>query len=510
MWKIAYLVILGLAGTCRPGKDAAMALDVKLTVEKTEFLFQESPRCLLTLANNGREAVKIANPVTSLTMPVLKLMDIRTGEETLFQKKPSEWETDPQENLPPGKSLERGFMLLDEIKIAAPGPYQLSVLYEYDSGKRTESAPVKLNVLPATPKNLQLVNNGPGGSIAVVFGAWVNLAADPPQIVRTQFDALPGGGIRASHTITKAEVNSRPVLSAPPNRSAIKSHWVGWLEENFLRFAHFDENLGASPAGKFELPKMDLEIVAPLSSDPATDTRVRPNGAALIWMGDADGTRSGLQVVELTPNKASAGGTVNLPGSRPRWMASFERSNGMKIALYAQTSGDKVVLFSVSWPDKEKGGALPQKLAEWKGKFVAAGATIDASDAIQGAVLLWTGEGANQQLELIGWSLDGRGTFAEKEKQKIEWEYARKIDLAFVRVNSQGAPLAVLRDGDGNWSVFEGEGRPNPLPGAYAQTKFPLDVVFMGGTEPLLVGGRAQMGLEMVKMDGSPLPAKRR
>ena len=46
--------------------------------------------------------------------------------------------------------------------------------------------------------------------------------------------------------------------------------------------------------------------------------------------------------------------------------------------------------------------------------------------------------------------------------------------------------------------------------GAYAQTKFPLDIAFMGGLEPLLIGGRAQMGLEMVKLDGSPLPGKKR
>ena len=508
MWKIGTLVILGLAGACQPAEETAMALDVKLTIEKTEFLFQESPRCLLTLTNSGKETIQISNPVTSLTMPVFKLTDGRTGEETVFQKKPSEWEEDIREPLPPGKSLERGFFLLDEIKIVAPGAYRLSVLYEYDAGKKAESAPLKLNVLPATPKNLSLIGNGPWGSIAVQYGAWVNLAADPPQIMRTLFEALPGGGVRSSHAIAKAELEAKPVLSAPPNRSTAKSHWVGWLDENYLRFAHFDENMGPSPVGKFELPKLELEIISSLHSDPVTDTRVRPNAAALIWMGDPDGTRSGLQVVELSPNKATAGGTVNLPGARPGWIASFERSNGTPLALLAQSSGDKVVLSSLPWPDKERGGTLPAKLFEWRGKFAAAGATIDAADAILGAVLIWTGKG--ETLELVSWSWDAKGSFAEGEKQKIEWEYGKKLDSAFVRVNSKGAPVAALRDGDGNWSGFTGEEKPVPLPGPYAQTKLPFDIAFLGGTEPVLIGGRNQMGFEMIKLDGSPLPTKRR
>lgn len=507
MWKIGTLVILGLAGFCRPAKETAMALDVKLTVEKTEFLFQESPRCLLDLTNTGKDTIQISNPVSSLTMPVFKLVDGRTGEESVFQKKPSEWEEDIREPLPPGKSLERGFFLLDEIKIAAPGSYRLSVLYEYDAGKKAESAPVKLNVLPVTPKNLSLIGNGPWGSIAVQYGAWVNLAADPPQIMRTHFEALPGGGVRASHAIAKAELESRPVLSAPPNRSTAKSHWVGWLDENYLRFAHFDENMGPSPVGKFELPKLELEIISPLHSDPVTDTRVRPNAAALIWMGDPDGTRSGLQVVELAPNKATAGGTVNLPGARPGWMASFERSNVAPLVLYTQAAGERVVLSSVLWPAKEK-SSPPTKLLEWKGKFVAAGATIDAADAILGAVLLWSSAG--DALELVSWSWDAKGSFAEGEKQKVEWEYGKKLDSAFVRVNSQGAPVAALRDEEGKWSVFTGEEKPLPLPGAYAQTKLPFDISFLGGTEPVLIGGRNQMGFEMIKLDGSPLPAKRR
>lgn len=485
-----------------------MALEVKLSIEKTEFLFQESPRCLLTLTNDGRETIQISNPATSLTMPIFRLTDTRTGEDVVFQKKPSEWEEDIREGLPPGKTLERGFFLLDEIKITAPGTYRLAAVYEYDAGKKTESAPVKFTILPATPKNLFLIGNGAWGSNPVLYGAWVNLASDPPQIVRTLFEALPGGGVRASHSVAKAEAEDRPVLSAPPNRSVAKSHWIAWLDGNFLKFVHFDENMGPSPVGKFELPKLEMEIVGALHSDPVTDTRVRPNGAALIWMGDADGTRSGLQVVELTPNKGTAGGTVNLPGARPSWIASFERSTSVPLALLAQSTGGKVVFSSVPWPDKEKGGALPTKLGEWKGKFAGAGATIDPSDAVLGAVLL--SENGGEGLELVSWSLDAKGVFAEKGRQKIEWEYGKKLDRAFVRVNSKGVPAAVLRDGEGKWSIFTGEGKPAPLPGVYAQTKLPFDVAFMGGTEPVLIGARAQMGFEMIKLDGSPLPAKRR
>lgn len=512
MWRIMFLVIIGLTGGCAPGQEGrAMALDIKLTIEKSEFLFQESPPCLLTVTNDGRDTIRILNPAVSKTMPILRVVDARSGEETMFQKKSEGFVPEEPQPLAPGHRMERGFWLLDEVNFPSPGPYRISAIYQYEEGaKRVESAPVKVNILPATPKNAFLLHNGPGGSGSVLYGAWVNLASDPPQIVRTQFDAMAGGGVRASHSIAKTDLESRPVLSAPPNRSVAKSHWVGWLEENYLRFAHFDEAMGASPVGKFELPKLELEIVAPLHSDPVTDTRVRPAGAALVWMGDADGTRSGLQVIELSANKATTGGSVNLPGARPRWIASFERSNGERVALFTQVAKDRVGLFSVPWPDKERGGTSPQKLVEWKGKFVAAGATIDAGDAILGAVLIWSGEGAEQKLELVNWSLDRQGKFSERRRQKLEWDYAQKIDSAIVRVNAKGMPVAVLRDGEGKWSAFTGEGKPAPLPGAYAQTKLPFDIAFMGGIEPVLIGGRVQLGFEMLKLDGSPLPAKRR
>ncbi len=480
-----------------------MALDVKLTIEKTEFLFQESPPCLLVLTNAGRDAVQVLHPAVSESMPILRVVDSRTGEETLFQKKPEGWVPEEPQELPPGKSIERGFLLLEEVQFPSPGPYQISAIYEYNDGThRVESAPVKVNILPATPKNLSLVHNGPGGSAAVLFGSWVNLAADPPQLVWSRLEAAPGGGVVNVHSLTKTGLETRPALSAPPNRKVAESHWVAWLEENQLKYLHFDENMGASAVNKFELPKLQLEIVSPLHTDPITDTRVRPGGAALVWMGDEEGSRSGLQVIELTPNKAAAGETVNLPGSRPRWMMSVERSDGLKQVAYVQTAGDRTVLSAVPWP--EKGAAPPRKLAEWKGKFVSAGATIDAADAVWGAVLIWSGAGGEQKLELVSWSLDARGTFAEKKRQEIKWDYSIKIDSAVLRVNAKGVPFLLLRDAEGEWSVFDGQLKPVPSP--FTPTKLPLDLCFLGGVTPILVGGRVQMGFQLLQLDGSPLP----
>lgn len=418
-----------------------MTLKLDLRIEKRDVLCLEEPQCDLTVANGGTEPVR-------LTHPVFRIVDVRSGTEAMHRAE------EAQVDLPAGRAFRQRLRLptLD------PGEYAISAICG------AESAPATVTVRAATPKNLTL--DTVQGSVCL--GAWINMAAPSPEIVRCRFDVMIGGGVRNLVAVAKADPRSRLVLSLPPNGAYRPDPWIAWMEANRFRAAFVDRTL--------EIAAPDAEIVAPLCADS------EGRATALILQG------SNLSTLILTPERISPGVKTALPGSRPVWMTTHTDSHGARRALILQIDGKRIVLSALPWSDQSLGP--PKRLADWEGGLVAAGSTLGLDDVVRGAVLV-----QREALKLVSWETDA--AFRETGRREIPGIPERTV----VRISGKGATAVLLRSEQGVWSC---EGRP--LPGEAAGTKLPLDVAFQGGFRPVLICGRKETGFRMMRLDGSSLP----
>src|SRR5258706_8260080 len=284
--------------TTRHTEKTKMPLDVTFKITRTELLVQENPICQLTLANSGKTTVNILNPSFNPHMPILRIIELRTGIET-FQQAPIPFTGDYVTPLAAGQQIQAVFSLLSKGRLGMPGDYEISCNLHYVQGKKVESNAVKVSIRPVTAKNLSLVFVQ-GGWAPVQYGVCVNIAADPPQIAQYCFNPLVKGGIADAQTVVKTTMRAAPVAAAPPNKSVSHSHWIGWVEDKTVCFTHFDASLGALGVSKWNPNDVEAEIVASMHTDVVADPQVRPAGAALDWVGDPNGNASSFQVLNLS------------------------------------------------------------------------------------------------------------------------------------------------------------------------------------------------------------------
>lgn len=518
-----------------------MGLDVQFRMGRTELAIQESPPCVLTLANAGPGLLRLFAPQSRRSLSV-RIIDVATGAEVIQRPRALGFARDAMQTLGIGKSLQYDFELNEEVRLTAPGRYDISLVYEYMDAAggnglaHAESQPVRVTVLPDSPRNLSPVSVS-GGVAAVCWGAWVNAASDPPRVMRGRFTMLPNGGVAQVLTIAPAGLRAKPVLSAPPNQNVLHAHWLAWIDREgaaaasrpahagapvSLAFTHIDEHDAVLALGRFPLPAGDCELVEPLHSKPLTDTRIRPDGAALLWLLPAGETSPSLQMITLGA-KPSAGPSSLMPPGKPDWMMSHERSNGQRFVTFLQTVGAEVRLRACSWPDQPPrgpaqpppargaaAGSLPRgcsELAAWPGRYAAAGAALNESDVLHGAVFLWTRAGNEPRLERVDWTIDPHEAFTEVRRQRVAWDFEQLLDDARVRFNVEGTPAALLHESTGRWVVCTADGELKPVPAPYTQTRHPIDLGFFGATDPpVLILARPLLGFELRMIDGSPLP----
>ncbi len=480
-----------------------MALDVKLTIAKTDLRYQEDAVCLIKLLNSGKDPVRVLNPATNLTGIALKVLDVKAGVEKTYQQPRKPGSMPPEEDpLAPGRSFEAGLPLLYLPKALVPGEYDVSVSCRYNGEKeRAESAPLRVKIRPTTPRNLAIQ----GVENSVLYGFWVNLGEDPPEIARIKLDVRRGGGARDFRPVAKASLHAVPAFSVPPNKEVCPHHWAAWIDGAEIKVVHLHDSQGPSAVRSVPLPGGEARIVSPLHSDPTPDDDGRPNGALLLWMGERDRQESQLQAIRLTPQGATAQARAALPAPKPVWLSSFVRSDAKRMALFAQTAGGKVSLSEIPWPG---GVGAPKKLGEWKGEFAAAGFSLDGDDVLHGALLLRTGVEAHSTLERVDFQIDAKGGFAAKPAERVDADPKDPVAHAVLRVGDQGAIAALLQGGSGAWSLYDGE-KVSPLPDPVKTTPYPLDVCFLDDTKPILIVGGKEAGLRLLQPDGSPLPSER-
>ena len=160
------------------GGTTKMALIANLNLPKTSILYQEDISCTLILENKGLSSVKIVPPRMASSLPILRLVDLRTGKESLHETAvhpqalpaPTPWT-----NLASGEKSALGFQLKEKIPDLLPGDYEISAIYDYNEGEMTcESSPIQLKVKPATPHNIFLAS-ARGGVSNVYYGVSYNV-----------------------------------------------------------------------------------------------------------------------------------------------------------------------------------------------------------------------------------------------------------------------------------------------------------------------------------------------
>lgn len=474
-----------------------MSLDVKWSVSKTELRFQEDSACKLKLTNTGNAPLTVCNPVMSPGLVELRVLNLKTGKELIYQVPPPPGSIpDDEATLAPGKSFDKGMMLLDLPRALEPGEYDVSAGCRYNDRKeRAESAPVRVKVRATTARNLVVA----GLQNINLYGAWINLGDEAPEIVRMEFDLSPRGGARDLRPIAKASLHALPVISVPRNREACAHHWIAWTEGSDLKFSHLHETQGASPLKTVPTGAAEIRIAAPLHTDPTPDDNGRPQGGLLLWLGERDKKESQLQSIKLTPDGAAALAKSALPGPKPAWLGSFVRSDSRRLALIAQVSDGKIALSELPWPGTA--GAL-RKLGEWKGEFVGAGITLGGDDALHGLLLLRAGP--TQPLERFAFKIDAKGVFQAEAPAKLEPEFRGPLSKSIVRVSGDGAGAALLQDPTGPWSFYDGR-KIAALEEPFKTLRPPLDLAFQESGGPLLIVGGKDFGLQVLKPDGSPL-----
>ncbi len=484
-----------------------MTLKVELSIEKTQLLIGENPICSVRLKNTGRESLEIMQPLGGGGMPAFRMVNRMTGEDRIFYGYVEKSGIPTTQLLAPDEVVPLQIPLLHNLKTLTAGEYLISAVYQFNNGRnQAESEPVKVIVRSPAVRNLFL-DSVQGSS---VYGVGINQAAEPVEIVAIRFDLMTGGGVGMTEVVGNGDLQSKPYISLPNNLAASAGNWIAWLENNALKFTHFDENLGVSAVGSFVLPSANAEIVPPLYIQADAPWGRRAPGDVLLWSGGEGSLQSSLNVVHLVSTEkevaAKPGIKINFSARRPVWAMQHIRSNGTRLVTYLEAVNDQLNLSAISLPGQGDRAAECNKIWSLQGDLVAAGATMGLDDVVRGAVLVWTGSGDSQKLELIGWSLDNNGGLTEHYRHTLPWSPMVPVGSARVRVRENGVPAVLLSTLEVEWFVFDGYGKTTTVPETYKETRLAIDLAFLNGSEVVLLCEEKNGGFTVKRMDGSNLP----
>jgi hypothetical protein len=485
-----------------------MTLALSLTAEETDLLVQQDTEFSVALRNAGKRMISLGLPPLDPTQPVVRVLNLQTGTEDEFRvkKAPGGIRHGPA-TLAPGQSLSSSFSLLRRVPDLAPGNYEVRVAWSYDGGaEESVSNPVRIQVAPTTPRNPQFATAAAGNG-TYEYAAWVNMASDPPFVVRSRFAICPGASVSGALPVAKCPTDCRPVISSPGTQTMVACQWVAWVEDMTLKFAHVDDAQGVSKVEDLNLPSAEIRIVPPLFCSPRTSQTIRPAGAALLCLGLPGATQFRLQTLELREDKANPLGAGNLPGRMPDWIKGFARLSDEWLATWIQVTGQDVKLTRGSWPGLKAQEVAPKELGKWQGQFLCADAALGRDFSIHGAILMWeTPEGEEvRKLFVNPWKLSPKNEFSKLDPVEVTWKPADPITAHSLRVNDEGAPAALLRDVDGTWHVFDGK-KVVDAPVLYQKTKQPIELAFLNGIQdPVLIVGTMALGFRIVDLGGNPI-----
>ncbi len=486
-----------------------MILLVHLTIEHAVIFYQQDTICYIKLLNSGQSAISLPLMDMDKSFPIMYVCDTNTGQEKIYRGHPSPHIKSAPMMLAPGEDIEDQFSLLSKIPNLPPGEYEISIGWEFNKTETARSNTVQLKILPSTPARLNLVSLI-GGQSGNKLGTWIDLANDPHQLLYGGFNLNVGGGISILKNILSCKELIRPVLSAPVNQAPLQSKRIAWISEKELNYAYIDENSTKIKPKSIKLPRTDVEILEPLYSINALEPGAIQDSVALVYTGLSSAAQFQLQTIRLSAKKTNIIGQANLPGPKPLWIANHARSEQKLLMTYLQADGHTLTLHSAPWPGITREFSGSTRLAELKGQFLAADATLASNGVIYGGILMWKHlEGTPNKLGVITWTLDESKKFEIQPEHAIDWEPTDIIQRALIRVSDGGRSVALFTDVEETWHIYDGKGKILPMPAPYQKTKQLIEIGFINGiSDPLLICGTIQNGFKIIQLDGSPIPPR--
>ncbi len=487
-----------------------MSLQLQFSMDSTNLLYQQDTNIHVTLANIGQVSLDVMHPKMDNSQPIVHVTNSNTGNEEIFRSLPDSHKFGEEPLLlAPGQQLLYDFNLLGIVTNLDPGTYEVSLAWEFNQGNEVaESESMGLTVLPTTPQNIHLVD-AVGGRGTVKNCIWVNLAGDTPRIVRSSLSLQQGGTVSNIMAVAPSKLKAKPVMSAPASGLPLRNHWVAWIEGLVLKYTHVDSDLGVLPTRHISLPNPFLEIVKPLYSEQSGDPAIRPPGEALLYQETAGASQFSLIRLELREENVSNTSVVSFFGPKPSWIMSHVFTPDKRVVTYLQKQGTEVALYLAVWPSEKNNQESPIRISSWEGNLRGIDARLGKDKVIRGGLII---EKTNQdgvwQVFFISWSISETGEVKIGPEQILDWEPANAIAEARIAINDTGVSAALIKDEEGTWHVWSSEGLSMVGP-KYQKSKQPVKIAFIDGVgKPCLICASVAHGLEIVNIDGTPIPPR--
>lgn len=486
-----------------------MPLSITLELNKTEWAVGEDPVLTLVLDWSEPAPQIVQAPKSGSGMPRFRLVDLASGNERMIRVPPAMPGIMSRLQLARGKPSRTFHMLSEFVKIETPGKYALSAIYEWDNGKQTaESAPLVVTVSGMGVRSMAI--NNP----TYRFGslAFVNPVADPADLMLADLVIEPEGGVRRIRPVAKVPVLTVPVVSCPPNQTPTMGQWVAWVEGETVKFVHVGDTLGPTAPGAYKI-RGGASVVAPLMAGVNRSNLARgPGGAVLMRPDMGGGAELIVLVLDAEKDRVRATEVSRARMDRaPRWTGVLVRSDpsDRRLAFVTEVAG-LVTVYDAPLAKQGETALRTTQVAQWKGDFVAAGATMSHDDVIRGCVLAWMGPPDERSLEVLSWSIaPGQQPMAEP-MGALQWPHTTPIQDITLRLRSTGRPAVLLRSAQGIWHVIDGMGFDADVFEPFRETALPIDLAFLNDTEAVLVLAQISGGIVIKRLDGSDLPPKQR
>ena len=481
-----------------------MPFTIQIKLASNELLVQQNTDCLLILTNVGSGKDEASHPGTSPWSLVFRVTEIKTGIDSFFKPERKPFDQDRKIAFNAGQADQVVVPLLMKASFPGPGEYEVSALWSWGPAKPAESNAVRVKIHPFTARNLSLNRV----EYAAFSAAVLNVATDPPVLLRAGITLLPGGGVQRLDPVAPVNLRTVGVLSQGPNQTIMTGEWMAWIDGKKLSAAYVDSTTGSSAVRSVAIGEGDYQIVAPLYCAAPPDDGSRPTGAGLLSI-TATG-RAVLQAFNLTPAAIQPGASATL-ASPPLWIESRVLSSGRRFVCYCTAEANrKLALYCMPWPGEPnfKPGAAV-KLCEWSNmEFVGGTLIIDQEDQFLGGLLMWNMSNRGPTLEFINWKAVPAGHYEELTRRQIQYSHDAGISRAIVRLFQSGFFAALLKDNSGRWMVWDpihGETRIAP---PLDTSPLPLDLAMIKTDEPILVSGTIGSGLKFSRTDGTVLKFK--
>lgn len=479
-----------------------MPVTAELKLKSTTLLVHQSTEVVAEITNDTKEPLSYLNPVNNGGSPDYVLTDLETGESEVFKSLRPPGGVPKPVHLAPKQALKDEFFLTDRFQFSKPGKFELRADYAWDGGSATiSSQPVKLEVLPATPRALTC-SSIRGSAAPAMVAAWVHAvdaAKGKFEIWLSEISTSRKPKVRDSMLIGEVGSSVEPFVSVPPAVPPT-AQWMAWQQEGKLCTVLM-VNRTASTVSAHQLPFDDYRIVPPVLLDVVKKGEVIPGLDVLLIRSMPAGGGNQFLVA-----RSSAGDTkveeitAALPAGLIPWARTAYLEGGKRLTFLVLAQQDQTVLAVSQWA----AGQVPQAIRElhaWRGKFVAADLCWTQENVVHGMLLLDQGVPDSRSYSFESWSSDGQGAFAEGRSTPLAFPLGQNIATAVCRVDEDGLPYALIRldDKAKTWRFCGPSGDVGCLTGPAEQIKLPVDILFRKGSDPVVLFCEPQRGIQLVR-----------